>query len=205
MVELDKQSVIIKMPRKCYKHLPNFGEFSEVCEDEVEHIGKDRIYATALDGYINVTGTSDWPDKTRVAFLESVIDANQTEYVSDADLNRITNRKIYILGRGIETKLYPYLVSANAIITLKKATPDTLEGREEWVQQWTVTLTKKNPTIKISLPELDHGGIETNTYNINKITECIDGKVWVKKYGAMSGETCGWKRKSSILSPNKYR
>lgn len=32
----------------------------------------------------------------------------------------------------------------------------------------------------------------TNTYNIDNITECINGKVWVKKYGAMSGEDCKW-------------
>lgn len=32
----------------------------------------------------------------------------------------------------------------------------------------------------------------SNTYNIDNITECINGKVWVKKYGAMSGEDCKW-------------
>lgn len=37
--------------------------------------------------------------------------------------------------------------------------------------------------------------IFSNTYNIDNITECINGKVWVKKYGAMSGEDCKWKEK----------
>lgn len=34
--------------------------------------------------------------------------------------------------------------------------------------------------------------IYTNTYNIDEVTECINGSVWVKKYGAKSGDKCGW-------------
>ncbi len=33
----------------------------------------------------------------------------------------------------------------------------------------------------------------TNTYNIDNLRECIDGKVWIKKYGKMSGDECFWK------------
>ena len=32
----------------------------------------------------------------------------------------------------------------------------------------------------------------TNTYDINEIKECIDGKVWIKKYKGMSGDKCPW-------------
>lgn len=32
----------------------------------------------------------------------------------------------------------------------------------------------------------------TNTYDIDDIRECIDGKIWVKKYGKMSGDKCDW-------------
>lgn len=33
-----------------------------------------------------------------------------------------------------------------------------------------------------------------NTYDIDEITECIDGDIWVKKYGKMSSNKCFWKR-----------
>lgn len=36
----------------------------------------------------------------------------------------------------------------------------------------------------------------TNTYNIDEIKECIDGRVWIKKYGKMSGDKCPWKEKN---------
>ncbi|WP_457750295.1 hypothetical protein [Sulfurimonas sp.] len=37
--------------------------------------------------------------------------------------------------------------------------------------------------------------ILTNTYNIDDIRECIDGRIWIKKYGKMSGGSCEWKLK----------
>ncbi|WP_152632606.1 hypothetical protein [Aliarcobacter butzleri] len=33
----------------------------------------------------------------------------------------------------------------------------------------------------------------TNTYDIDNLRECIDGKIWIKKYGKMSGDECFWK------------
>lgn len=32
----------------------------------------------------------------------------------------------------------------------------------------------------------------TNTYDIDDSTECIDGKVWIKKYGNTAGDQCNW-------------
>lgn len=32
----------------------------------------------------------------------------------------------------------------------------------------------------------------TNTYNIDETSECINGEIWVKKYGAKSGGDCKW-------------
>lgn len=35
----------------------------------------------------------------------------------------------------------------------------------------------------------------TNTYDIDDIKECIDGKIWIKKYKNLSGDKCYWKKK----------
>lgn len=35
----------------------------------------------------------------------------------------------------------------------------------------------------------------TNTYNIDELTECIDGKIWIKKYGNTAGDKCKWAEK----------
>ena len=32
----------------------------------------------------------------------------------------------------------------------------------------------------------------TNTYNIDEVSECINGSVWIKKYGAKSNDSCKW-------------
>ena len=42
--------------------------------------------------------------------------------------------------------------------------------------------------------------VYTNTYDMDSVNECIDGKVWVKKYGKMSGEKCTWQ---PIVNPEK--
>lgn len=41
----------------------------------------------------------------------------------------------------------------------------------------------------------DNSTIITNTYNIDEISECINGEIWVKKYGSKSGQKCIWIRK----------
>ncbi len=35
----------------------------------------------------------------------------------------------------------------------------------------------------------------SNTYDIDSLTECINGNVWVKKYGSTAGEHCNWREK----------
>ncbi len=32
----------------------------------------------------------------------------------------------------------------------------------------------------------------TNTYNIDKMQECINGKIWIKKYGKQTNDKCEW-------------
>lgn len=36
----------------------------------------------------------------------------------------------------------------------------------------------------------------TNTYDMDRLRDCIDNKVWIKKYGKMSGDECPWLEKS---------
>jgi hypothetical protein len=40
-------------------------------------------------------------------------------------------------------------------------------------------------------------GSYTNTYDINSIKECIDGEIWIKKYGRKSGKACGLIKKEN--------
>lgn len=37
--------------------------------------------------------------------------------------------------------------------------------------------------------------IYTNSYDIDEIKECIDGIVWIKKYGNTAGDKCDWKER----------
>lgn len=51
-------------------------------------------------------------------------------------------------------------------------------------------------TFELSKPiKTDFKKYYTNTYDIDSITECINGREWVKKYGATSGRTCEWREK----------
>lgn len=199
-VDLDKPSVIIKIPRKCNKYFPNFGKFSESC-DISNRIDKDKILATSLFGYVSLSESPyHFYEDNRVDFFESSVDAKQKIYHANVDLRQIINLRPRVLNDDDIEQLYPFLISVKVIVKLWKKGPD----REEVVQLWTIKLTKNNPKITIQLPSLDAGGIETNTYNINALTECIDGKVWVKKYGALSGDTCGWVKEEKDNKSN-YR
>lgn len=54
---------------------------------------------------------------------------------------------------------------------------------------------------KIELFEIDRPFINnsnktfTNNYNIDDVSECINGDVWIKKYSAMNGDKCKWLEK----------
>lgn len=41
--------------------------------------------------------------------------------------------------------------------------------------------------------ELGKKRLYENTYDIDKDTECINGSIWVKKYGARTDDDCDWK------------
>jgi hypothetical protein len=49
----------------------------------------------------------------------------------------------------------------------------------------------KNLNIELDLKN-KNPKIYTNTYDIDEDSECIYGKVWIKKYGKMSGDQCDW-------------
>lgn len=43
----------------------------------------------------------------------------------------------------------------------------------------------------------------TNTYDIDNVKECIDGKIWVKKYGSLSGAGCSYVDKADLDNKGK--
>lgn len=56
--------------------------------------------------------------------------------------------------------------------------------------------TNKVEIFEIEKPiKIDWEKTFINTYDIDSITECINGNVWVKKYGSTAGEHCNWREK----------
>lgn len=51
---------------------------------------------------------------------------------------------------------------------------------------------KEIATIELEGSSILDGKKYTNDYDINYLKECIDGKVWIKKYGKQSGDKCVW-------------
>lgn len=192
-VSFKKSDVVIKLPFKCNKFFPTFGNFSEACVDGVNE--NNVVAETSLDGTVFVDGVElRWANFSDELYLSKAsIENNQTVFESDINLRQIIH--VYNPGPFKKYKiegLYPYLKSVKVTVGLI----EIINEKDSVVKQWRATLTKKNSKLKISLPELKQGIIEANTYNIDNMEECIDGKVWIKKYGKTSGDTCEWKAKN---------
>lgn len=56
--------------------------------------------------------------------------------------------------------------------------------------------TNKITTFELEKPFNYDSSTITNSYNIDDVSECINGEIWVKKYGAKSGQKCNWIRKN---------
>jgi len=54
---------------------------------------------------------------------------------------------------------------------------------------------KEIGSLKFDRPLKYEPQIYTNTYDIDETKECIDGRIWIKKYKQLSGDKCDWRKK----------
>jgi len=183
--------------------------FSEICDKEKN--GKQDFSISELK---ELTEDFDEDDDYSVYFSESIFDetGSLTKMkkrsgelkIKDFDLKK---EKVNLLALVKEDFWYmeksrsytfevsqlssPRIVFFDEIIEKPDGSVDLLE-REREVNDFVVGDKKVKFVLKSPINLNLKAKSFTNTYDINGVKECIGGKVWIKKYGDMSGDKCPW-------------
>ena len=162
---------------------------------EVKKFNSETIYAQANDD-------------ARITYKEKPLDYESIETLVGKELyfslvlSRLSKRLLSNENADFLIKL-PIISMENARINVEYELFSQFAGKTIFLEEKYII---KNYKYNVLNKNIEHFEIDrafekggnvtiTNNYSIDEISECINGKVWVKKYGAETNDKCEYIRK----------
>jgi hypothetical protein len=186
VVELRNASIDFEF--KCEKKESSWYEFDTEKDDALDEYCKDKTV-----GSVHLNYDSALPSGTGYSYVQNEREIQYSEIPEDYKISVLEILKEVTTWSTLEPAPHPpyelELVNKNPKVYCNLFIKTPINKRKYIFKSLKVSM--ENHTIDI--PRDIELKKYTNTYSIDGQKECIDGKIWIKKYGKMSGDKCGWK------------